>query len=67
MGWLGWTEAQALDTDVNSIQIAMEGKEEMLYPELRGRGRKRVKGPSSLSSRFKSLFKEHNAQLKSRG
>lgn len=30
MGWLGWTEAQALSADVNAIAIAYEGRLDML-------------------------------------
>lgn len=26
LGWLGWTEEQALETDVNAILIAHEGR-----------------------------------------
>jgi hypothetical protein len=30
MGWLGWTETEALSADVNTIQVAMRGKVAML-------------------------------------
>ena len=30
MGWLGWTESEALSADVNTIQVAMRGKVAML-------------------------------------
>lgn len=30
MGWLGWTEDQALSADVNAIEVAMRGKVAML-------------------------------------
>lgn len=30
MGWLGWTEEQALSTDVNAICVAMQGRVAML-------------------------------------
>lgn len=30
MGWLGWTEHQALATDVNAIAVAYEGRVDML-------------------------------------
>ena len=29
LGWLGWTEQQALATDVNAIAIALEGRMQM--------------------------------------
>lgn len=57
MGWLGWTEPQALATDVNSIMIAMEGKLEMMYPECRAAPK------NSASERFKDFAKGHNARL----
>lgn len=54
MGWLGWTEEQALQTDVNSIMVAMEGRLEMLYPQ----GEKR-----SIESDFKDFVKQHNERV----
>lgn len=30
MGWVGWTEEQALSADVNAIEVAMRGKVAML-------------------------------------
>lgn len=30
MGWLGWTEQQALSSDVNAIAVAYEGRVGML-------------------------------------
>lgn len=30
MGWLGWTEEQALSSDVNAIEVGMRGKVAML-------------------------------------
>ena len=56
MGWLGWTDKQSLKTDVNSIMIAMEGKLEMLYPEIR---KQKV---LSASAKFKSFIKSNNAK-----
>ncbi len=60
MGWLGWTAPQSLETDVNCIMIAMEGKLEMLYPEIK----KAKKARQSTSSRFKTFVKGHNARIK---
>ncbi len=56
MGWLGWTDEQSLKTDVNSIMIAMEGKLEMLYPEIR------QQKALSASVKFKSFVKSNNAK-----
>lgn len=58
MGWLGWTEQQALCTDVNSIMIAMEGKLEMLYPEIH------AKNGATATANFKSFIKSNNAKFK---
>lgn len=60
MGWLGWTEEQALKTDVNCILIAMEGKLEMLYPQIVAEKEKR----GTMSARFKTFVSEHNTQIK---
>lgn len=60
MGWLGWTEEQALKTDVNSIMIAMEGKLEMLYPEVR------KKKALTATDKFKSFAKSNNAKFTER-
>jgi hypothetical protein len=57
MGWLGWSEQQALSADVNSIMVAMEGKLEMLYPEIKER--KTV----TATAKFKSFVKSNNAKF----
>lgn len=59
MGWLGWTEAEALSTDVNSILIAMEGKLEQLYPQSK-------KNDQLVSSKFSDFVKTHNARFSKR-
>lgn len=60
MGWLGWTERDALDADVNSILLAMEGRIEMMYPEA-----KKQNGVAA-SSKFKDFVKSHNARYKAK-
>ena len=60
MGWLGWTEPQAMDADVNSILLAMEGKLEMMYPEIAQKRRKE----NSFAARFKNFAKDHNIKIK---
>lgn len=56
MGWLGWPPTQALAADVNCIMLAMEGKLEMTYPEVKQAKR-------STSSCFKDFVKGHNARI----
>ena len=60
MGWLGWSAAQALETDVNCILIAMEGKLEMMYPEVK-------KAKRTATSRFKDFVTGHNARIQNGG
>lgn len=57
MGWLGWTEREALDTDVNSIMIAMEGKLDMMYPEAREKANRK----KTVANRFKAFAAANNA------
>lgn len=57
MGWLGWTEREALDTDVNSIMIAMEGKLDMMYPEAREKANRK----KTIANRFKAFAAANNA------
>lgn len=49
-------------TDVNCVMIAMEGKLEMMYPEIR---QAKVKGMAG--ARFRDFAKTHNARLKNEG
>jgi hypothetical protein len=56
MGWLGWTEQQAMQTDVNSIELAMEGKIEMINPELAQENRSR----GLAGSKFRAFARDHN-------
>lgn len=58
MGWLGWTERESLDTDVNSIMIAMEGKLEMMYPQAKEKAQKKKSAPE----RFKAFAAANNAK-----
>ncbi len=62
MGWLGYTEAESMVTDVNCVMIAMEGKLEMMYPEIK---QAKVKGMAG--ARFRDFAKTHNARLKNKG
>lgn len=60
MGWLGYTEAESMVTDVNCVMIAMEGRLEMMYPEIR-----QAKGMAG--ARFRDFAKGHNARVKNEG
>jgi hypothetical protein len=55
MGWLGWTERDALNTDVNSILLAMEGKVEMMNPGAKARADTNV-----AAAKFRSFKRDHN-------
>lgn len=59
LGWLGWSEKEALASDVNSVMIAMEGKIEMLYPE--------AKKKEITPDKFKQFVKLHNRRLSEHG
>ncbi len=61
MGWLGWTERDALSTDVNSIMVAMEGKLEMMYPAIKEQSSSGVNAGA-----FKDFVKTHNAHFNSK-
>lgn len=62
MGWLGWNERDSLDTDVNSILIAMEGRLDMMYPEAKEQADRK----KAIPNRFKAFAAAHNANLKER-
>lgn len=38
MGWLGWTEPEAMAADVNAIEVAMRGRWAMLEAVFGGGG-----------------------------
>jgi hypothetical protein len=64
-GWLGWSERQALEADVNSILLALEGRAEFIEETLVAAGfvkrKKRPVPKGNISARFKAFAKEHNA------
>lgn len=62
MGWLGWSEPQALEADVNSILIAIEGKLELMYPNIKEKTK-----PATFAQRFHAFVKDHNTSFKARG
>ena len=55
MGWLGWTEGQALRTDVNSIVLAREGRVAMISAIFAPSDK-----PAPINARFKDFAKTHN-------
>lgn len=57
MGWLGWTEREAMRADVNAIEIAMEGKIDMLV-SIHGKSK-----PKKLPvvKRWRDFAETHNA------
>lgn len=63
MGWLGWSEDQLMRADVNSIELALEGRTELLQaifgkaddPPPKGKEPK-----ASLAQRFKAGVRRHN-------
>jgi hypothetical protein len=65
MGWLGWSERQALGADVNSIMLALEGRAEFVNETLIAAGFVRPKHRpiprQNMAARFKAFAKEHNA------
>jgi hypothetical protein len=60
MGWLGWTERASLDTDVNSILIAMEGKLEFMHPQ----ATKKQPSKDNFAQRFKAFARDHNTAMR---
>lgn len=65
MGWLGWSEPQALAADVNSVILALEAKREMLaacYGDGKPKGKKRRGKPSSAD--FRKFAAQNNRRLK---
>jgi hypothetical protein len=55
MGWLGWPPDIAMEADVNCIDIAMEGKIEMMNPEYAQRNKKGV-----AAGKFRAFARDHN-------
>lgn len=65
MGWLGWSEREAMEADVNAIEIAMEGKMEMIKFAFFGKNPFEKK--PSVDARWRDFAKTHNAFMRSRG
>lgn len=62
MGWLGWSEEQALSADVNAIAVAMQGRVAMLRAVFGGGEQPTEVTPKDVSARpmspqlFDALF-----------
>lgn len=59
MGWLGWTPDVAMGADVNLIEIALDGRTDLLST-IFGDGKGGRGGKGSIVQRFKSLIGVHN-------
>ena len=55
MGWLGWSEDQALRADVNAIEVAFIGKRSMLRAIYGGPEEPQEVGPMT-ADRFDAMF-----------
>jgi hypothetical protein len=57
MGWLGWTEAQTINTDINAITVALEGRTEMLTAIFGGKSKEPTVSDQPMNtSLFDRLF-----------
>ena len=57
-GWLGWTEEQALDSDVIAIQLAMEGRIDMIQAAFFPGQNKKPK--VDIATKWKMFAHDHN-------
>lgn len=67
MGWLLWSEEEAMNADVNSIQMALEGRLEYVqmvhFPKSkkeRDKERVKPKDPQQFANYFKEFARDHN-------
>ncbi len=65
-GWLGWSEEQALDADMNTIVLAYTGKTEMLKAIFGSTddNRPSKSKPKPTAKQVKNFAKTHNAVVK---
>ncbi|RWE96472.1 hypothetical protein [Mesorhizobium sp.] len=57
LGWLGWTEEQALRTDVNAIRVAYQGRTSMLRAIFGGEDEPEPKKqPITTGDQFDAMF-----------
>lgn len=61
MGWLGWTERESMETDVNAIMVAMEGKLEMMNPKL-----VKSRSKAGFANKWKAFAQLHNASMRAK-
>jgi hypothetical protein len=57
MGWLGWSESDALAADVNAILVAMQGRVAMLKAVFGGEDKPHEAKPVSQRPMGPELFK----------
>lgn len=67
LGWLGWSEEQAMRADVNTIQVAMRGRVRMLKA-IFGSGEDEdaptaKKSKAEMAGRLKAATRAHNEKL----
>ena len=65
MGWLGWEPDTALRTDVNLVELAIDGRNELLRLIFGSGepGEPAPKGGKLIAPRFKRLAETHNQRL----
>lgn len=63
MGWLGWTPDEVMRADVNMIQMALKGREELLGKIFGSEAGN--KGPITAGD-FKSFVRSHNQMWRRR-
>ena len=62
MGWLGWTYEETMRTDINGIEIALEGRAELL--KMIFGSSKKEKPAGSIVERFKAFVARHNRAMR---
>lgn len=60
MGWLGWTWDEVRGQDVNVIEMALEGRAQMLDTCFGDGKRNERKKPGVTPARFRSFAERHN-------
>jgi hypothetical protein len=66
MGWLGWTEEALMRTDVNSIEMALRGRRDLLKSIFGGSDESAAangKIPATPEN-FREMVKRHNSRYR---
>ncbi len=61
IGWLGWSEQEALFADVNSILIGVEGRVDLLNGLFGKSKKEKTAKDLPMAQRFKLFSQDHNA------